>query len=72
MELSRQLVVIHDLQTKQHKSTGFFPITVGHYCCQSIHRARGMEAQMLSEYEQEFFTAWLNFDPFGVAGKTIS
>ncbi|KAH9314901.1 hypothetical protein KI387_023528 [Taxus chinensis] len=31
-----------------------------------------MEAQMLSEYEQEFFPAWLNFDPFGVARKTIS
>ncbi|KAH9309447.1 hypothetical protein KI387_037358, partial [Taxus chinensis] len=48
MELSRQLVELHDLQSKRHKSTGFFPITVGHYNCISIHRARGMEAQMLS------------------------
>ncbi|KAH9321752.1 hypothetical protein KI387_016391, partial [Taxus chinensis] len=72
MELSRQLVELHDLQLKRHKSTGFFPITVGYYSCISIHRARGMEAQMLSEYEQEFFPARLNFDPFGVARKTIS
>ncbi|KAH9304114.1 hypothetical protein KI387_008518, partial [Taxus chinensis] len=27
MELSRQLVEIHDLQSKRHKSTSFFPIT---------------------------------------------
>ncbi|KAH9294637.1 hypothetical protein KI387_038225, partial [Taxus chinensis] len=72
MELSRQLVDMHDLQLKWHKSTGFFPITVGHYSCQSIHKARGIEAKMFSEYEQEFFLARLNFDPFGVARKTIS
>ncbi|KAH9296671.1 hypothetical protein KI387_044251 [Taxus chinensis] len=63
---------MHDLQSKRHKSTSFFPITVGHYSCQSIHRARGLEAEMFSEYEQEFFPARLNFDPFGVARKTIS
>ncbi|KAH9318037.1 hypothetical protein KI387_019806, partial [Taxus chinensis] len=39
MELSRQLVEMHDLQSKRHKSTGFFPITVGYYNCQSIHKA---------------------------------
>ncbi|KAH9318748.1 hypothetical protein KI387_020517, partial [Taxus chinensis] len=45
MELNRQLVELHDLQSKRHKSTGFFPITVGHYSYISIHRARGIEAQ---------------------------
>ncbi|KAH9320351.1 hypothetical protein KI387_043947 [Taxus chinensis] len=72
MELSRQLMELHDLQSKRHKSMGFFPIIVGHYSFHSIHRARGMETQMLSKYEQEFFLARLNFDPFGVARKTIS
>ncbi|KAH9303626.1 hypothetical protein KI387_008030, partial [Taxus chinensis] len=72
IELSRQLVELHDLQSKRHKSVGFFPITVGHYSCHSIHRAWGMETQMFFEYEQEFFPAPLNFDLFGVARKTIS
>ncbi|KAH9302490.1 hypothetical protein KI387_014073, partial [Taxus chinensis] len=37
-----------------------------------IHKARGIEAEMFSEYEHEFFPARLNFDPYGVARKTIS
>ncbi|KAH9302493.1 hypothetical protein KI387_014076, partial [Taxus chinensis] len=37
----------------------------------SIHKARGIEAEMFSEYEHEF-PARLNFDPYGVARKTIS
>ncbi|KAH9329023.1 hypothetical protein KI387_001131 [Taxus chinensis] len=72
MELCRQLVEMHDLQSKRHKSTGSFPITVGYYSCQSIHKARGIKAEMFSEYEHEFFPARLNFDPYGVAKKTIS
>ncbi|KAH9305342.1 hypothetical protein KI387_009746, partial [Taxus chinensis] len=39
MELSRQLVEMHDLQSKRHKSIGCFPTTMGHYSCQSIHKA---------------------------------
>ncbi|KAH9298737.1 hypothetical protein KI387_030419, partial [Taxus chinensis] len=34
--------------------------------------AQGLEAEMLSEYEKEFFQARLNFDPFGEAKKMIS
>ncbi|KAH9330044.1 hypothetical protein KI387_002152, partial [Taxus chinensis] len=66
------LVKMHDLQSKRHKSTCFFPITVGYYSCQSIHKARGIEVEMFSECEHQFLPARLNFDPYGVARKIIS
>ncbi|KAH9327605.1 hypothetical protein KI387_007783, partial [Taxus chinensis] len=72
VELCRQLVQMHDLQSKWHKSTNFFPITMDYYSCQSIHKARGIEVEMFSECEHELFPAWLNFDPYGVARKKIS